>query len=369
MTRTSAFAVVLALTACVEVPPEMPAPDNPHKATAVVDSAGRTIRGGNLTLVIPAGAVSEGDRLRVTIDEIRGTPAGNVDDAYLVEPQDYHFNQPISISYRYTTRIRDAASDATKLFLGEARFDSWEPVADQEHDLDARRVTAQLFSFGVFGLVDPLAPVTGLDAGHPAPDASTSPDGSAAQDAGTSPDGSTTPDTGTPADAGPTPDSSVGPDADLPGAAVQIILTWDNGFDLDLHLFHAGTAAFSTTDDCYYATRANLDWAPTGPDNNPILDIDDLDGFGPEITLLPQAISGSYSVGVHLYDRKNLTTTATFTVAVLVDGREVRRITGHADTCDQFFTVLDLQVLSNGAQVITSPRSDAPILPGKSACF
>ena len=63
--------------------------------------------------------------------------------------------------------------------------------------------------------------------------------------------------------------------------AVTAILSWDtNLHDVDIHLVQGGRQYF-TPDDCYYA-NLSPDWGVPGDQtDNPFLDVDDLDGYGP----------------------------------------------------------------------------------------
>jgi hypothetical protein len=80
------------------------------------------------------------------------------------------------------------------------------------------------------------------------------------------------------------------------------------GTDIDLHLQHPDGIGWSLSPyDCYYA-NANPDWGPTGPQGNPSLDIDDVNGAGPENINLDDpeftdntVSRGPYLVGVHYY--------------------------------------------------------------------
>ena len=64
--------------------------------------------------------------------------------------------------------------------------------------------------------------------------------------------------------------------------ALTAILEWNTNFhDVDLHLVRGGGTPFSN-DDCYYA-NLSPDWGvPGDTSDNPFLDVDDLDGYGPE---------------------------------------------------------------------------------------
>ncbi len=73
-------------------------------------------------------------------------------------------------------------------------------------------------------------------------------------------------------------------------------LTWDTGTgDLDLHLLAPGCGLSDlwTTWDCYYGNMSPT-WGAQ-------LDLDDVDGYGPEHITMPTAVSGTYLLVVHYY--------------------------------------------------------------------
>lgn len=106
-----------------------------------------------------------------------------------------------------------------------------------------------------------------------------------------------------------------------PGRGLRVELWWNPPYnpwdssDVDLHLLHpAAPRWFHDVGpvgglDCFYdncntAHGMVLDWEVTGylPDN-PRLDLDDVDGFGPENTNITEPVTGQvYTVGVHYYD-------------------------------------------------------------------
>ena len=104
----------------------------------------------------------------------------------------------------------------------------------------------------------------------------------------------------------------------IPDQDIHIELTWttpsdpnetDNeGTDVDLHLRHPnGDRWFDSTYDCYFNNRFP-DWGDRGPLNNPQLDLDDVNGAGPENINLDEpehtdetTIPGPYVVGVDYY--------------------------------------------------------------------
>ncbi len=90
---------------------------------------------------------------------------------------------------------------------------------------------------------------------------------------------------------------------------VLVQLTWDSADgDLDLHLNRASPANWcAAADDCYYGARATS-WGAS-------LDIDDLNGFGPENLSLRGAADGTYTVGVGVFS-SSAPTTATLKVFI-----------------------------------------------------
>jgi len=111
----------------------------------------------------------------------------------------------------------------------------------------------------------------------------------------------------------------------LPDEDIHVELTWTTpgdanetdteGTDVDLHFRHPNGQRWNQSPwDCYFA-NPNPDWGPTGPVGNPSLDIDDVNGAGPENINLndPEftdrtTIPGPYLVGVHYYSSGGLFT-------------------------------------------------------------
>lgn len=102
-----------------------------------------------------------------------------------------------------------------------------------------------------------------------------------------------------------------------PEEAIHVQLTWrtpsdedltdGEGADLDLHLLHPRADDWFTTPyDCYYG-NPTPDWGQLdNPSDDPIIDIDDINGGGPENVSLndpesTQALGAPYLVGVHYY--------------------------------------------------------------------
>lgn len=94
--------------------------------------------------------------------------------------------------------------------------------------------------------------------------------------------------------------------------------TDSDGTDVDLHLRHPNGRNWSVAPlDCYYA-NAEPDWGPVGEAGNPRVELDDINGAGPEIISLDTAedttaFDGSYyRVGVHYYRADNFATGGTW---------------------------------------------------------
>jgi hypothetical protein len=112
----------------------------------------------------------------------------------------------------------------------------------------------------------------------------------------------------------------------LPNEDIHVELTWTTpgdsnetdteGTDVDMHFRHPNAPRWNQSPyDCYFA-NPNPDWGPSGPVGNPSLDIDDVNGAGPENINLndPEftdqtTIPGPYLVGVHYYSSGGLFTT------------------------------------------------------------
>ncbi len=100
-----------------------------------------------------------------------------------------------------------------------------------------------------------------------------------------------------------------------PSEGLRIELYWNppespaDPTDVDLHLLHPFAGAwFDSSWDCYYA-NCNvsvgyvLEWdVPAYPPDNPRLDIDDVEGYGPENINVDKPVAGNtYAVGVHYF--------------------------------------------------------------------
>jgi hypothetical protein len=121
--------------------------------------------------------------------------------------------------------------------------------------------------------------------------------------------------------------------------ALTAILSWStNQHDVDIHLVKAGANSF-TQDDCYYA-NLSPDWGTPGDQtDNPFLDIDDLDGYGPETINLSRSAPASYEVWVHFYSSDFQGRPTNATVEIHIAGSLEGTYTRNMLTCNQMWHV------------------------------
>jgi len=103
-------------------------------------------------------------------------------------------------------------------------------------------------------------------------------------------------------------------------AAFRVQLTWGSiTYDLDLHLLRPG-GAYGSGNDCYFGNcTSGLTWGSS----NPILDVDDVNYYGPEnINIASGAEAGEYRVIIHNWSGTN---GETATVRIYLNDVEVRR--------------------------------------------
>ncbi len=126
----------------------------------------------------------------------------------------------------------------------------------------------------------------------------------------------------------------------IPNENFRIELFWANPDDMDLHLVRpqgqwtdGGPAigSFGSTDDCHFA-NTNPDWGVGGGNDNPALDLDDINGLGPEnINIVDPALSpydGWYQIFVHDYPNTQTYTPANdVTVQIYLNGALVNSYT------------------------------------------
>jgi hypothetical protein len=127
----------------------------------------------------------------------------------------------------------------------------------------------------------------------------------------------------------------------VPTSRLHVQLVWEKDeTDLDLHVMQSGLANFfddgsgppggqincARAKDCFFVCKVP-NWGGGGGADDPRLDIDDIDGFGPENVNLDAPSNGRYAIAVHywcdrpgpLYDGAGRGNTKA-TVRIYVDG-------------------------------------------------
>jgi hypothetical protein len=134
--------------------------------------------------------------------------------------------------------------------------------------------------------------------------------------------------------------------------AISVTLEWStNGTDIDLHLVGPGGVLFEEPLDCHFANDTP-DWGVNGDTtDNPFLDRDDVDGYGPEQINLSTAANGNYDVYAHYWTDSNLGNSDT-TVQIHINGQlvDTRRRPGFR--CSQVWHVGTIR-WSNGSGTFT----------------
>ncbi len=112
--------------------------------------------------------------------------------------------------------------------------------------------------------------------------------------------------------------------------SIRVKLSWDtNHTDVDLHFLRPnGTyndfgSEQDPGSDCFFANR-NPDWGELGnPTDDPELDVDDVDGYGPENIYLEPGDEGTYTVVVYYYSDHGYGPSNAW-VEVFIEGGRVR---------------------------------------------
>jgi len=151
------------------------------------------------------------------------------------------------------------------------------------------------------------------------------------------------------------------------------------GTDVDLHLLRPGEHtwtrhdAISPGDDCFYANTCP-DWGDPGPAGNPILELDDVNGAGPEDIRLDEpedtsVVGAPYRVAAHYYsavpeENGGLGAQAwtqemvpsTVTLRIFLSGRLAGECSKLLDTSTQFWEAAEIHWSPGNRQVIVIDR-------------
>lgn len=113
-----------------------------------------------------------------------------------------------------------------------------------------------------------------------------------------------------------------------PAQSFYVQLSWDSISDLDLHLQNGVGVLYGIPNDCNWC-NLNPEWGLPGPLDNPSLDYDTIDGYGPETTTIDEPYGDTYTVSVVYYGMDGFPFCTTWTcpptlatVRLFVDGEE-----------------------------------------------
>ncbi len=130
--------------------------------------------------------------------------------------------------------------------------------------------------------------------------------------------------------------------------------------DLDLHLLHEdGDAWFNATWDCHWRNcERGLAWDAAGEDDDAFLDLDDVEGFGPENINVQAPADGTFRIGAHYYDPdRNWDSPSDATVRVYCGDEEPVELTrtlvaaGEDDPDNDFWKVADVSFSSGRCSI------------------
>ncbi len=153
-------------------------------------------------------------------------------------------------------------------------------------------------------------------------------------------------------------------------ASFRVQLTWNTGpsSDMDLHLLRPGGST-NTGNDCYYANCqvTGLEWGVVGAAGDPILDVDDTEGYGPEnIFITSGAEAGQYRIVVRNFDD---TPSTICTVKIFFNDIEAARYTSVAldSPNNTYWEVAKVVVATQQITTVNAYSSSAPVAAGVAA--
>ena len=129
---------------------------------------------------------------------------------------------------------------------------------------------------------------------------------------------------------------------------LAVKMLWNNkNSDMDLHLIKPEGEFGDKSSDCYYwncspqYSGERPDWGVEGDTkDDPFLDIDNIDGIGPETVTVNKPENGTYKVVVHAYDTSHGPSTVVVKgYAHGVEEKSVSLLMNKTDTCWDVFTI------------------------------
>lgn len=132
----------------------------------------------------------------------------------------------------------------------------------------------------------------------------------------------------------------------VPTEDLVVQLVWDHpDADLDLHILREGGTVFTHEGDCYFSNRApeGAPWSDN-PDENPVLDHDDDEGYGPEnLNIKHPAAQSRFTLLVHYWNKQTDESPITdATLRVFAYGQQVVELTRTFEDDQQLWTALEI---------------------------
>jgi len=136
----------------------------------------------------------------------------------------------------------------------------------------------------------------------------------------------------------------------VPSQNLWVEMYWvHSGDDMDLHLIAPGndwSSSLQSDQDCYYANcvYSGLDWGQYGySSDDPILDLDDISGVGPEnINIDDPQSNGNYTVVVHDYPSSVYNGNNDVTINIYLDGALVWSVTRGISVEDSYTPIASI---------------------------
>lgn len=128
--------------------------DNETGGATIVGASGGTVDSddGNVTLTIPAGALSEDTTIEVT--SLTTTPSGGIGTAYLFTPEGLSFDIPVTIAIDYDELdIPDGLAESGITLGTFVNAHQWRYMMGGSVDTSGNTVTGTTYSFSTYGLM------------------------------------------------------------------------------------------------------------------------------------------------------------------------------------------------------------------------
>lgn len=150
---------------------------------------------------------------------------------------------------------------------------------------------------------------------------------------------------------------------------LRVEMFWGtDGTDMDLHLLNPTGTRWVGMDDCYYGncnTSSSggspiLSWGPGGLEDDPRLDLDDTNGFGPENINIERPVVGTYRVAVHNFrgGGANNTTVRIYCGGSTTMPRQTFGPVSLPRSGNDFWRVADVTITAGGCTITDLTRAD-----------